>query len=866
MNALAALGAAPEKPTFPAVVGCPLCHAETLYLFDDLGTDGIWMHCETCRAHGDIITFGAQIWNTSLASALTRFAELGAIVRNEGERAAGEYSRALGRMTAAETFWEETQGQLWNHHDDIIACRLRELGLEKDLAACRGLIGVAHPDQIASFCSEVGRAAPARAREHGPSLVFPFYDLPGRITGVLLVQYTDSFQSRRAFIPLTNYKRRKPDAGYYFLHTALAPVPRTLRDSYFVVDDPFWALKAQMAQLKSGASLLPIAASYHGPDALSYGNTWISFPHTPRFFQGAVCSPELVSQAAAARGYVCVTPQESIERTATPTRTIHRLAEIRRSAQTWQQALEEFFSASSELMAHAFATKLTVPHDKLHLFFKAHEKKFSPEFAGRVMARVEAPPVVPTKVHRRWVVIERDGGWWSHTGVHVCNALVRIKQIVHVRGGNKFYSGTISAADGELTFTDSAKKIEKMGLLAYAQQHAAAEKILVRYDPAWNVRSHLISMTLHEPELVTVSGALGWDEQSSRFCFYSYSLANDGAVVPDPVPGVRSSRQGDFPLPDIVAPLSLRNTLTISEDNAFVWAVFAAVAADLLAPVLGKPAPIVALEPTSFDAAQKIGAALDCGWDKIPARSYRHVMDSVVGAVNTAVWPVFVSHAYNDTFCSPAVPRCIAGPGFVRLEPTCAAAAPSYGWHSCTLRPPAQTPDASPLRYVLPVYLQAALRSRLTFFTGIGSPWLAVLEHLAGWLDETYGGTFNMALARNRVIPPSRAHEALMGAVNQALTVGQLDILPRPRRKDQPRNYLLRNKQHWWLNQHAIDRYFYSTGKLAPNWLSVQELLETNRLFCGTNTVHNMLGILVHREWGDRFWSDYRPDQAKDLG
>lgn len=866
MNALAALGAAPENPSFPAVVECPLCHAATLYLFDDLKTDGIWMHCETCRAHGDIITFGAQIWNTSLATALTRFAEIGAINRSEGERAAGEYSRALNRLTAAETLWDEAQGQIWNHNDDIVACRIRELGLEKDIAACRNLIGVLHHDQIAAFCGEIGRAAPARAREHGPSLLLPFYDLPGRMIGILLVQYTDDFQSRRSYIPLTTYKRRKPDAGYYLLQTAALPVNKTLRDSYFIVDDPFWVVKAQSAQLKAGAGLLPLAANYHGPDATSYGATWAAFPHTPRFFQGAVCSPELVSQACAARGYVCVSPQESIERAATPVRTIHRLADIRKTARTWQQALTQFFTESSELMAHAFAAKLTVPHDKLHMFFAARGKQFSPEFAGRVLARVEAPPTVPTKVHRRWVAIERDGGWWSHTGAHICNAIVHINRIVHVRDGGKFYSGTITTADRQLTFTDSAKKIEKIGLLAYAAAHAAAEGVLIRHSPAWNSRSHLISMTLHEPELVTVSGALGWDDQTNQFCFYNYALANDGAVVPDPVPNIRPSRQGDFPQPDIVAPLSLRALLTVSDTNAFIWAIFAAITADLLAPVLGKPAPILALEPATFDAAQKIGAALDCGWNKILSRSYRHIMDSVVAAVNDATWPVFVSHNYNDALCGPAVPRCIGGPGFVRLNPACAAAATSYGWHTTTLRPPEQLPDMSALRHVLPVYVQAALRNRLTFLTGKESPWLAVITHMAGWLDEIYGGTFNIALVKNRALAPAQAHTVLMTAINQAITDGHIDVLPRPRRKDQPRNYLLRNKQHWWLNQHAIDRYFYSNGKLVPNWLAIQELLETNHLLCGNNTVHNMPGLLVRRDWCDRFWSDYRPEQAKDLG
>ena len=105
-----------------------------------------------------------------------------------------------------------------------------------------------------------------------------------------------------------------------------------------------------------------------------------------------------------------------------------------------------------------------------------------------------------------------------------------------------------------------------------------------------------------------------------------------------------------------------------------------------------------------------------------------------------------------------------------------------------------------------------------------------------------------------------------MGACNAGIAAGKLDILPRPRRKDQPKNYLLRNKQHWWLNQPALDRYFYSVGKLAPNWLHVTELLQTHHLFCGEETVHDMPGILVSRDWCDQFWGDYDSQLAREIG
>lgn len=866
LHALAALGVAPEKPTFPAVVGCPLCHQPQLYLFDDIGTDGIWLHCESCRAHGDILTFAALIWNTSLANALTRFSDMGVIARNEGERAAGEYSRAARRIQAAAAFWSDVEGQCWNHGDDIIACRLRELGLEKDISACRGLIGVAHPDQVANYCSEVGKAAPARMREHGTSLVLPFYDLPGRMIGFLIVQYNDEFQSRRIFAPVMAYRHKKPEAGYYLLHTAMLPAQKPLRDSFFILDDPFGALKAQTAQIKAGVPLLPIAAAYYGSDAVSYGNNWAAFPRTPRFFHGPILSPELISQAAAARGYVCVKPNDQIERAANPARTLMQLAAIRRQARTWQQSLEAGLKDMSELTAQTFCSRLTIPHDRLQLFFAERSGHFSAEYSARLLAHVTAPPVVPTKVHRRWVVIERDGGWWTHTGQHVCNARVEITQVIRANNGETLYKGVIDTVAGQLTFIDSAKKIEHMGLLDFAAGHAAASGVLVRYDRAWNTRAHLISMQLHEPELVHVSGKLGWDEQTSQFCFYEYALANDGTAVPAPFPDIRTSRQADFPRPDVLPPLSLHGLLTVSDANTFIWSIFGAFVAQLIAPIVGKPAPIVALGPEAFDAALTVGKALDCTEFRIPARSYTHCMQKISAAIDDTEWPMFIAHSFNDGFFGPAIPRAVEGPGFVRLFETCAQIAPSYGWHWLSAAAPAQLPALDALRYVFPAYVQRVLQTRAAILAGNGDPLQAVLNDLATWLEETRGATFNLALAANRVLSPSRAHEALMGACNSAITAGKLVVLPRPRRKDQPKTYLLRNKQHWWLNQTAIDRYCYSAGKLAPNWLSVIELLQTNHLFCGEDTVHDMPGILVSREWCDQFWSDYGQPPAREIG
>ncbi len=847
------------------MVDCPSCQKPTLYLYEDFVTDGIWLHCTECKSRADIITCGAQIWNTSRVEALSRFVELGVTGKKDTDRLSGEYIRAWNRIETAEAFWSTVSSQLWSHGDDIIAVRLRELGLDKSIDACTGLIGVAHPDQVAEFSRAMGRAVQPRMREHGPSLVLPFYDLPGRITGYLIVQYDDKFMTRRTFVPVSGHLRRS-DAGYYMLDTVLLPPTPALRSSYFVMDDPFWVLKSQCTQLKAGLPLLPLAASYSGTEAVSAGLNWQSFAATPRLFHSATHTADVISQASTARGYVCVLPSPTIERASLPTRTLQRLAAIRREAQPWQAALKTAIQNMSEPAAQAFVTKLTMSHEKLQQFFNANRAWLSTELGARLLNRANTGPALPTKVVPRRVIIERDGGWWTHTGVQVCNAQPKITKVIQAESGERMYAGIVRIGNRELVFSDSAEKIERIGLLAYAAQLAAAEGLLVVFDRQWNAKSYLVSLQLHPPELVHVSGKLGWHEQTHEFAFYGYSLTNDGAVKPSPYPEINRERRCDFPAPTPVAPLSIRRLLTPSHENALIWTAFAAIAADLVAPILNRDALPTACSPRTFGIAQAVGQALSCAHEKLTLVTKTSGVIAVSRQASAADWPVFVSHVCDDANVARGIVRIASGPLLVRVPEIAAAVAPGYGWQALRGDVDKETPDLASLRYVLPTYIQRLLERRMAPVIGPGNLTALVLADLAAWLKDIYSTTFNLPCALNRFITPDKAHELLMTAVDIGISAGKLDVLPRPRRKDQAKNFLLRNKAHWWLNQPAIDRYCIAVGSPAPNWLAIVDALEKAGVMRGENTVHKMPGLLVDRAWADQFWSDYTTPEQKELG
>lgn len=859
MNALSALGVAPESPSFPAVVGCPLCQQNALYLFDDVITGGVWLHCNSCLAHGDIITFGATLWNTSLPDLLTKLSDLGVISTVDAVKSGGDYERALARQQGAEFFWEEAKVQVWNHNDDTIACRLRELGVHHEVNECAGLVGVAHRDQIVKFCDVVGRAKPKMLREHGPAIVFPFYDLPGRLTGMLLVQYTDEFEAKKTFIPVTWAVRRKPDAGYFLLDTVLLPNHPTLKNKQFIVEDPFWVLDVQCRQLKYGLPLLPLAASYAGTEAYSYGTNWQSFMPATRLFHHTAITPELISQACTARGYACVAQLEArttVRRT--PKSALVSLARIQSAAETWQQSLQNVLTSANDIEAHSFATKLTIPHEKLGAFFGKHADQFSPAFVTRVLNAINVTPAAPTRSCKRWVLIENSNSWWNQTGQQVCSAKIVITKVVQIEGGEKFYTGKVFVGDEQLDFTDSAYKIEHMGLMAYAASISAPHGKLVTFDRAWNKRSHLLALQLYPPELVVISARTGWDDSTGLFRMGSYGITNTGDVVQTPT--ISHKRSGiSFPEPTPVAPLPIRAFLGVSPQNTFVWAVFGALVADLIAPVVNRdPASTIIPDPC-FTVAAKIGQALGCRHEQTASLQRRANSNFVLAQFKHALWPVFASNVFDDTRLGTTINRGHNLPLFMRMPEQFIATAASYGWQGIVGTPPPIDTDFSVLQYVLPAYIQRALKTRMTLSSQHKNLTLGVLHDLHSWLHTTYNDSFNLSQVLRCFTPPDAAHEAIMRELNTAIQAGKIDVLPRPRRKDQPGNYILRRKMHWWLNQRALDNYLHSCKNIQPNWLTIVDCLKAANVLAGDEFVHNMPGLLINSEWCDQFWDDKSP-------
>jgi hypothetical protein len=164
----------------------------------------------------------------------------------------------------------------------------------------------------------------------------------------------------------------------------------------------------------------------------------------------------------------------------------------------------------------------------------------------------------------------------------------------------------------------------------------------------------------------------------------------------------------------------------------------------------------------------------------------------------------------------------------------------------------------------LPAYIQRALKQRMTIAAGSVNMTRAVLSDLASWLTETYGSSFQLDCALNQLVTDENAHTALLLELGRAVNNRQLTIVPHPRNRSQAANYLVRKKDYWWLNQRAVDRYFYSSKTVIPNWLLIKELLLKSGALIAEESIRGMPGISITTDWGDQFL--LTNSEARDIG
>lgn len=824
-----------DTPDYPKVCVCPVCGKYELYIFADFELNSFWFTCGACKNHGDILSFAANLWNISLPDTAEKFIDFELITGTEAAKQLPEYIRNYTRRQAAESFWQSAKTQLWRHEDDLILCRLREMGLRAENIGCAGLVGVAHHDQVADVCSMLGKAVPNKGRKNGTFIVCPFYELPEKLTGFLLLQYNKQLELRTHFVPLSQLKYRKPEAGYYLFDAVQLNTDPIFKNTLAITDNLFWAIKAQTSHIETAAQLLPLVVAYSGPDAESYGTSWRHYPGKIKIFHSHAPTPQLISRACNAGGYTALA---GIERLAGS----RGLVAMRKTAEPWVKTLRITLAELPETNAAAFIGQLTVPRDKTFEFVAKFDHSFSENFTAKILANAATKQCI---LSTRKQIVEKTDGWWSATGQKIINVRPRVTKIVYDERGDKMYCGCVETEQGQnYTFQTTSALIDKAGLFAYVANILSNYGETVVYERAWNHRGLHFALTLHPPQLITIKTRHGWDDSSRVFRFADYEITETGQIQKT-IRWAHREEIASFAEPTPTSALSLNGLNTPAHENSCVWLLLAALLENLLAPVYGQQPSGTALTEKNFSVCQQIMRICTCPDMQATAATKKAAAGFLQQFKQELSWPVTVHNAFGDEQLSNVVPHYFNQPLFAKLTPACAAIAPSYGWKTITAS--AQNEDLTHVKSVIPPFIQHALMTN--FNPSPHNLFNAVLHELNKWLANFSGSAFNIDHALAHVRTPALAHTALIEEVHRGISNRRLAVLPQPRKRNQNGNYLLQRHDTVWLNKTAITRYFELMKAPGPNWHHVLKLLKQNNLYVGEEIVYEMGGFLVPADW-----------------
>lgn len=848
-QALSVLNIKADTPDYPKVCICPVCGKYELYIFADFELNSLWLTCGACKNHGDVLSFAANLWNISLPDTAEKFIDFELITGTEAAKQLPEYIRNHMRRQAAETFWQSAKAQLWRHEDDLILCRLREMGLRAENAACSGLIGVAHHDQVADVCSTLGKAPPNKGRKNGTFIVCPFYELPEKLTGFLLLQYNKQLELRTHFVPLNQIKVKKPEAGYCLFDAVQLNVDPVFKNTVVVTDNLFWAIKAQASHSETATQLLPLVVAYSGPDAESYGTSWRHYPGKVKIFHSHAPTPQLISRACNASGYTSLV---SVER-----RDGSRgLVAIRKTAEPWVKTLRSTLSELPETNAAAFIGQLTVPRDKTFEFIAKFDHGFSENFTAKVLANAATKQCI---LSTRKQIVEKTDGWWSATGQKIINVRPRITTIVYDERGDKMYCGCVETEHGSVyTFQATGELIDKAGLFAYVANILSHHGETVVCERSWNHRGLHFALTLHPPKIITIKTRHGWDDSSRVFRFADYEITETGQTQKT-IHWAHKEEVANFEEPIPASAILLGNLNTPAHENSYVWLLVAALLENLLAPVFNQRPSGTVLTEKNFSAGQRLLRLCTCPDMQATAATKKAATGFLQQFKQDLAWPALVHNAFGDEQLSNIVPHYFNQPLFAKLTPTCAAVAPSYGWKTITA--PAADQDIAAIKHVIPAFIQHTLKTG--FDPRQHNLFNAILQELNKWLANFSGSAFNIEHALAHVRPTTIAHIALIEEVQRGINNRRLAILPQPRKRNQNGNYLLQKHSTVWLNKTAITRYFELAKAPGPNWHHVLKLLKQNDLYVGEEIVYEMGGFLVPADW---FFGFAAPINMRETG
>ncbi len=688
-------------------------------------------------------------------------------------------------------------------------------------------------------------------------LVMPFYNLPGRICGMLLYGLDEKHQPVPAYFPIiTLFDRDNPDAGLAMLNNMALPVHPLYGESIFAVASPIAALRFQLLAMRDSSLPLPIVATFTGHNAVSNG-VWQHFRNRQVVCWSPTGHPEAIRQAHHSGGKVALYQPPSQELDALPVQ--EALQRVGHRTVSWQAALRRRLASASHPETEAVLQCVKLPDDDLRQFAQGSE----PGLQKRLEDIRQHLGSVRTVKFGSQTICEQESGWTFENGAVLCNAIVRIEQVITSAKRQAYYRGNILFQKKKIPFLEKAETLEKQGfdwLVRYVRNEMGSG--VVYYAQGHVRKLHNLAILFHAPEQVSGVERLGWDEDRRAFHFPGFSISSAGVTE---TPGEMLFTGPTVPGRGLVKPderLPIRALQQLSGQNdecGLLWATAAAVVSNLVSPALLRDPKGILLDGPG---AQAIGEAVatQMGCPELLYTSGESVVDMLQTQLNQHQWPVVLRAPANRTLMPG---RWLGFPEAARIivslpSTTAQVLGLRRQWHiiHCPRRLGSLQLTGDSASLLLPHYLQDLCGRKFTRDEErIGSP-LEVLADMATWFEE-YGGHRSAVVNGKQFLEQSDDATPLHRFFVRLVAYGVAEQYIRPAR-DSCVNVAdvlhLEASDTIWISQRAVSDFALRNGDLPLDVLLVTQVLESLGALLSEDFHHGERGWIVNREWWDTQW------------
>jgi hypothetical protein len=410
-------------------------------------------------------------------------------------------------------------------------------------------LGIASKEQLRDFGEAFHLRMPGQAAAY---LVQAAYDLPGRICGFWLYSHRTA-DPKGIFVPCVQ------DAAElcYTMRTTVFEATKEVPGDLMLMLNPWWAVMLQMRHMKSSLAPLPLLGINLPRHAIHHTHNHLGNRRRIIITDGPASDLHitvLIKLLLAARGLNASIGH--MQKFANAKLELHQkrpvdwLHYVCQTAQSWRGVLEGVLGRLGIEEVSALLKSMPLQPDEAKQLLSA--------CSPIVQVAVSEAGKAVTARFRDALIVQSEHGWIMHTGNQVCNARVRIEEIIKT-DEQATYRGKLIFGTQELPFAWTGAAGDHLGFNRQLRNVAAqADKaFVIRADFAQGIFD--IAKQLHAPLIRKGIDRIGWVPSQGSFRFPRFSIDNVGRVLAggDTV-YVGAADVADIPPPSFLSGAELR--------------------------------------------------------------------------------------------------------------------------------------------------------------------------------------------------------------------------------------------------------------------------------------------------------------------